>query len=235
VHKLANRLCCFLLAVMAVASGSGFAQTAAPDALMRAVTVEVTGMMRQIRQEQNKDIRAASQARLHEFVTTRIVPLFDFDRMTEIAVARNWHLATPEQKRTLAAEFQTLLVRTYSTALSSYRDQVIEFKRLHAAPGDTAVIVKSVMRRPGTEALTMDYDMEKKPDGWKVYDITVDGISLISTYRETFSDQVKEGGIARLIAVLNDKNRQDDAHFRFPQTETVSVHSILRGFMQGAR
>jgi phospholipid transport system substrate-binding protein len=205
-------------------------QHTAPDVLIRTVTAEVTAMIRK-----DEDLQGRDPAKLLDLVTTKIIPFFDFSRMTEIAVARNWHLASDGQKRILTAEFKTLLVRTYSTALSSYRDQVIEFKRLRAAPGDTAVIVKSEMRRPGKEALTMDYDMEMQPEGWRVYDITVDGVSLISTYRETFSDQIKEGGIDRLIAVLAEKNRQGDAHFRFPQTETISVHSILRGFMQGAR
>jgi phospholipid transport system substrate-binding protein len=227
LQKFALRICFFLLAAQVAPC---FSQELAPDVLIKTVAAEVTAIIRQ-----DKEMQAGDPAKLLGLVTTKIVPYFDFDRMTEIAVARNWHLATAEQKRVLAGEFKTLLVRTYSTALSGYRDQVVEFPRLHAAPGDEAVIVKSVMKRPGKEALTMDYDMEKLSGRWRVYDITIDGVSLVSTYRETFSDQVREGGISRLIASLEKKNRQSDASFRFPQTESISVHSILRGFLQGAR
>jgi phospholipid transport system substrate-binding protein len=121
-----------------------------------------------------------------------------------------------------------LLVRTYSTALSSYRDQVIEFTRLHAASGDTEVTVKSVMKQLGTEPLTMDSDMEKIAAGWKVYDIRIDGVSLIATYRETFAGKVREDGVDGLIKSLSDKNRQGDARFRSHQRENSYVPVIDR-------
>ena len=130
--------------------------------------------------------------------------------MTRIAVARNWSAATPEQQSALTAEFKTLLVRTYSAALSSYRDQVIEFKSLHAAPADTEVTVKSVVKQSGTAPIAMDYDMEKTPAGWKVYDIKVAGISLVTTYRDSFAEKIRDLGVDGLIKALGDKNRQGD-------------------------
>jgi len=179
-----------LVLISALAAPFSFAQDVAPDVLLKAVTLEVIAIIRQ-----DKDIQAGNPAKVADLVETRILPLFDFTRMTQIAVARNWRLATPEQQKALTTEFKTLLVRTYSTALSSYRDQVIEFKRLRAASGDTEITVNSVMKQPGTEPLTMDYDMEKMAAGWKVYDIKIDGVSLITTYRETFAGKVREGGI----------------------------------------
>ncbi len=163
------------------------AQDVAPDVLLKAVTMEVTGII-----ERDGDIQAGDQAKITALVESTILPHFDFARMTRIAVARNWRLSTDEQKNSLITEFKTLLVRTYSTALSGYRGQVIEFKRLRAAPGDTEVTVKSVMRQQGSEPLTMDYDMEKLEAGWKVYDIKMDGMSLITAYRETFAGKVRE-------------------------------------------
>jgi phospholipid transport system substrate-binding protein len=132
-------------------------------------------------------------------------------------------------------QFKTLLVRTYSTALSSYRDQVIEFTRLRAASGNTEVTVKSVMKQRGTEPLTMDYDIEKIAAGWKVYDIRVDGVSLIAAYRETFAGKVREGEVDGLIKSLSDKNRRGDARFRSHQTENSYVPVIVRIVLQGGR
>ena len=191
------------------------AQDVAPDVLLTAVTSEVIAIIRQ-----DKDFQAGNPTKVAGLVETRILPHFDFARMTRIAVARNWRLASPEQQRALTAEFKTLLVRTYSTALSSYRDQVIEYKPLRAAAGATEVTVKSEIKQPGTERMTIDYDVEKTPAGWKVYDIKVAGISLVSTYRESFSSRVRDGGIEGLIKSLSDKNRQDDSRFKPDQTRS---------------
>ena len=129
-----------LVLIAALAAPFSFAQDAAPDVLLKTVTLEVIAIIRQ-----DKDIQAGNPAKVADLVETRILPLFDFSRMTQIAVARNWRLATPEQQKALTTQFRTLLVRTYSIALSSYRDQVIEFKPLRAAAGDTEVTVKSVI------------------------------------------------------------------------------------------
>ncbi len=219
-----------LMLLAALIAPFSLAQDVAPDVLLKAVTLEVIAIIRQ-----DQEIKAGNPAKVAELVETRILPLFDFTRMTQIAVARNWRLATPEQQKALTTEFKTLLVRTYSTALLSYRDQVIEFKRLRAASGDTEVTVKSVIKQPGAEPLTMDYDMGKLAAGWKVYDIKIDGISLITTYRETFAGKVREGGVDGLIKSLADKNRQGDARFRSRQTEYFYVPFIVRSVVQGGR
>jgi phospholipid transport system substrate-binding protein len=219
-----------LVLISALAAPFSPAQDVAPDVLLKAVTLEVIAIIRQ-----DKDIQAGNPAKVADLVETRILPFFDFTRMTQTAMARNWRLATPEQQKALTTEFKTLLVRTYSTALSSYHGQVIEFKRLRAASGDTEVTVKSVMKQPGTEPLTMDYDMEKIAAGWKVYDIKIDGVSLITTYRETFAGKVRDGGVDGLIKSLSDKNRQGDARFRSHQTENFYVLAIVQSFLQGGR
>ena len=225
-----------LILISALAAPFSLAQDVAPDVLLKTVTLEVIAII-----SQDKDIQAGNPGKVAELVETRILPYFDFNRMTQIAVARNWRMATPEQQKALTTEFKTLLVRTYSTALSSYRDQVIEFKGLRAASGDTEVTVKSVMKQPGTEPLTMDYDMEKTAAGWKVYDVKIDGVSLITTYRETFAGKVREGGVDGLIKLLSDKNRQGDVRFRSHQTEDMYFPAIVQvvlqasSFLQGGR
>jgi phospholipid transport system substrate-binding protein len=192
-----------LVLISALAAPFSLAQDVAPDVLLKAVTLEVIAIIRQ-----DKDFQAGNPAKVADLVETRILPHFDFARMTQIAVARNWRLATPEQQQALITEFKTLLVRTYSTALSGYRDQAIEYKPLRAAPDATEVTVRSDVQQSGRERMTIDYDMEKTLAGWKVYDIKIAGVSLVTTYRETFAGRVRDGGIEGLIKSLWDKNRQ---------------------------
>jgi phospholipid transport system substrate-binding protein len=219
-----------LTLLSALAAQFSLAKDVAPDVLLKAVTLEVIAIIKQ-----DKDIQAGNPAKVADLIETRILPLFDFTRMTQIAVARNWRLATPEQQKELTTEFTTLLVRTYSTALSNYRDQVIEFKRLRAASGDTEVTVKSVIKQSGSDPLTMDYDMETLAAGWKVYDIKIDGISLISTYRETFAGEVRAGGVEGLIKSLADKNRLRDSRVRSRQVENFYFVAIMQSVLQSRR
>jgi phospholipid transport system substrate-binding protein len=176
---------------------------ARPDALMQAITDEVTATLR-------RDLAASQPTDIARLIETRIVPVFDFYRMTSIAVAQNWRLASAEQQAALVVQFRTLLVRTYSSALENYRDQEISYRPLRAAAGDTEVLVRSFVRRPGTEALSIDYEMVDGIAGWKVYDVKVAGVSLVVTYRESFAAAVREGGIDGLIKLLSDKNRRNE-------------------------
>ena len=139
----------------------------------------------------------------------KILPLFDFPRMTRIAVARNWGLASAAQQAVLVLEFRTLLVRTYSSALSDYRGQEIEYRPLLAAAGDSEATVRSVLRRPSAPALAVDYEMEDGLSGWKVFDVKIAGISLVLNYRESFAATVRARGIDGLIEALSEKNRQN--------------------------
>jgi phospholipid transport system substrate-binding protein len=180
------------------------AQESAPDVLVKTITQEVVAVLKQ-----DKDIQAGDSKKVTALIETKILPHFDFTRMTRIAVARNWRLASPEQRKELTEEFKTLLVRTYSTALSSYRDQQIDFKPLRAKPEDTEVTVKTEVKQPNSpQPVSIDYEMEKTPGGWKVYDVKVSGVSLVTTYRETFATEVKERGVDGLIKSLAAKNRQ---------------------------
>ena len=192
--------------LLALAAPLSPAQDVAPDMLLKAVTLEVIALIKQ-----DKDIQADNPAKIADLVETRILPLYDFSRMAQIAVGRNWRLATPEQQKALTDAFKALLVRAYSTALSTYRDRVFEFKGLRAAPGDTEATVKSVVKQSGLEPLAIDYDLEKVAAGWKVYDIKVAGVSLITLCREGFAGRIRDGGVDGLIASLSDRNRPGDS------------------------
>ena len=190
-----------------------------PDAMMSALTAEVLGVLRQ-------DHAAGRVTDLTELVEKRVVPAFDFARMTRIALARNWRLASPEQQALLAAQFKTLLVRTYTRTLLEFRDQAIDYRPLRAAAGDTEVTVRSAMRRPGVEPLTIDYDMADGTAGWQVYDVKVAGVSLVLAYRESFAAMVRTSGIDGLIKSLEDKNRQNEPAARTPEAKLAPVFLI---------
>lgn len=175
----------------------------APDALVKDVTQDVIAIVKQ-----DKDIQSGNTKKTIALVEQKVLPHFNFTRMTALAMGVNWRKATPDQQKLLIDEFRTLLVRTYSTALTSYRNQAIDFKPLRAQPADTDVTVRSEVRQSGAEAVTIDYSMEKTPSGWKVYDVVVGGVSLVTTYRDTFANEVRNAGVDGLIKTLSDKNRK---------------------------
>jgi phospholipid transport system substrate-binding protein len=188
---------CFSLFAAAVS-----AQDLAPDALVKKISDEVIAIIKQ-----DTAIRAGNQKKLNELVDAKVLPHFNFSHMTALAVGRNWPKASAEQQKALTDEFRTLLVRTYSSALSTYKNQEIEFKPLRAATGDTDVSVRTQVKQPGSESVSIDYSMEKTPSGWKVYDVVVGGVSLVTNYRETFNAQIRDGGVDSLIKSLAGKNR----------------------------
>jgi phospholipid transport system substrate-binding protein len=142
----------------------------------------------------------------------RLAPHFDFRRMTQAAMAKNWRLATPEQQEQLTREFRTLLVSTYSHAITTYKDQQIEFRPVHAAGSEATV--RSEIRQPGQTPTVIDYDLAKSVDGWKIFDVKVGGASLVVTYRDTFADEVRNSGVDGLIAALANKNRANEARYK---------------------
>jgi len=192
--------------VLALAAPISPAEELTPDALVKTISLEVLATIRQ-----DKDIQAGNPKKIASLVEAKILPHFDFAHTTRIAMGANWRRASPEQREQLVREFRTLLVRTYSSALMSYRDQVLEFRPLRAQPGDTQVTVRSEVRQSGTQAVSIDYEMEKTPSGWKVYDVKISGASLAATYRDTFTEEVRNHGIEGLIDSLSSKNRQNDA------------------------
>ena len=196
VMKSIFALCLIALSVAASA------QDLAPDEQVKLISDEVISAIKQ-----DQDIRAGNQKKLTDLVEAKVLPHFDFSRMTALAVGRHWPRASAEQKNLLSSEFRTLLVRTYSNALSTYKNQIIEFKPLRAAAEDTEVTVRTQVRQSGAAPISIDYNMERTSSGWKVYDIVVGGVSLVTNYRETFNSEVRYGGVDGLIKSLASKNR----------------------------
>ncbi len=177
----------------------------APDVLIKRLSTEMLDKIKS-----DKDLQGGDFAKLSSVVDTTVMPHVNFQRMTALAVGRNWRQATPDQQKQLMAEFRALLLRTYSGAFSSVRDQSIRMKPFRAEPADTEVIVRSEVVQPRGEPIQLDYRLEKLADGWKIYDVNVLGVWLVETYRNQFGQQVAASGIDGLIKALQDKNKSLD-------------------------
>ena len=175
----------------------------APDVLAKSVTDDVLAVLRS-----DNEIKAGNTGKVVDLVEKKVLPHFDFGRMTRFAVGPNWRQASPEQQKSLVSEFHTLLVHTYAATFVAYRDQTIEYRPLRMQPNDTEVVIKSLINQPGGKPVNVDYKMEKGASGWKVYDVVVADLSLVQNYRGTFETEVRKGGIDGLIKALVDKNKQ---------------------------
>jgi phospholipid transport system substrate-binding protein len=178
-----------------------FAQEA-PDALVKRIAEETLATIRS-----DKDLQAGNPAKVKSLIESKLVPHFDTARMTALAMGRNWRAATPEQQKELVEQFKTLLIRTYSNALTNYRDNTMSYKPLRGNPGDNEVVVRTEVTRPGQAPVQIDYSMEKTPEGWKAYDVIVAGVSLVTNYRDEFNDTVRSSGVDGLIKALQAKNQ----------------------------
>jgi phospholipid transport system substrate-binding protein len=197
-----------LIAVATVAfATSAFAATApaneAPDALVKRISSEVLETAKS-----DKDIQAGNQKKVMDLVETKILPYVDFQRMTSLAAGRYWREATPDQQKQLAAEFRTLLIFTYSGALSQVKDQTVDFKPMRSSPGDTEVEVRSQVNQARGEPIQLNYRVAKTDAGWKIYDINVLGAWLVEAYKGTFASEISKGGIDGLIKTLSEKNKK---------------------------
>ena len=200
-----------ILAIIAMCVPLAAAAQEAPDALVKRVTDEVLAIIKA-----DKDLQAGNSRKVAELAEQKVLPHFDFTRMTRLAVGKNWQQANDAQKESLTKEFRTMLVRTYSTSLSAYRNQAIEVKPLKMAAGDKEVTVRTQVIQPGGPPIPIDYAMEKADSGWKVYDVVIDGASLVTTYRGTFNDQIQKSGIDGLVKTLQERNRSPEP----PKPET---------------
>ena len=192
---------CLGLLLAAASPGAG-AEIIEPDVLIKDTVREVLSVVKQ-----DKEIQAGNQKRILELVDAKVLPHFNFTHMTQLAVGKHWRTATAEQKQALTTEFRNLLVRTYTKAFTLYRDQTVDIKPFKMPSGATEVTIKTVIIKRGEQNIPVDYDMEKTEAGWKVYDLLVEGVSLVTNYRSTFSDHIRDAGIDGLIKTLVEKNR----------------------------
>lgn len=178
----------------------------APDELVRRSTNEILAAIKA-----DKDLQAGNQKKIEKLAEEKVIPYFNFARMTQLAVGRNWRDASDAQKKALTEQFRMLLVRTYSTSLSQYRNQSIDVKTLNVAPTDTEVIVKTLINQPGGQPIPIDYSVEKIGTGWKVFDVLIDGVSLVTNYRSSFNTEIQKNGIDGLVKSLTERNLKNAA------------------------
>ena len=176
------------------------AQQTAPDALVKSTVNEVMAVLKE-----NKDKR-----KLLELAEQKVLPHFDFTEMTRLAVGRAWRDANDAQKKALENAFRSLLVNTYTAALTqaAKSDQTVEVKPARLPADAKETVVRTIVKEPGRPAIPIDYSMRRTDKGWKVYDVVVENLSLVTNYRSTFSSEVARGGIDGLIKSLEDKNRK---------------------------
>lgn len=179
----------------------------APDALVQQVTEEVLEIVRK-----DKDIQGGSTQKVIDLVDKKVLPHFNFPHMTALAMGKDWKKATPPQQQALTHEFKTLLVRTYANALTGYKNQKIVYKPFKMNAGETDVLVRTEVLQPGSKPVQLDYSLEKLDGGWKVYDVVVAGISLVTNYRDQFGQEVRNGGVDGLIASISAKNKSLEAN-----------------------
>ena len=197
-----------LLSGLLIANGAMAQEATAPDVLVKNVTNEVLDIVRK-----DKDIQSGNTKKAIELVEAKVLPHFNFMRMTQLAMARDWRQANAAQQKTLTDEFRMLLVRTYSKALTEYKNQTIDFRPFALKPSDTEVRVRTEIKQSGAgKNIELDYFLEKSPAGWKVYDIEVGGISLVTNYRDSFASEVRNNGIDGLIKTLQAKNKSGEAN-----------------------
>ncbi len=173
-----------------------------PDVLARTTTQEVLAILKA-----DKDIQGGNVQKVYDLVEAKVLPHFDFNRMTQLAVGKHWNAANPRQKQVLVKEFRALLVRTYATSLTAFSNQAVDFKPFYMKPDATEVTVQTEVKQPGGKPIPINYEMYRTAFGWKVYDVSIDGVSLVINYRSSFANTIRQSGIDGLISVLEAKSR----------------------------
>ena len=173
----------------------------APDVLVKQTADDVLTIIKN-----DREIQAGNQQKLYGVIEEKILPNFDFDRVCRMVLGKNWKSATPEQQAIFQKEFRSLLLRTYSSALSKYKDQVIEYKPMRYEVDEKNVSVKTQILQSGGQPIAVDYSLVKGAAGWKVYDIVIESVSLVTNYRSQFSNEIRQNGLDSLNKKLADKN-----------------------------
>ena len=189
-----------VLGLLCMAGGAN-AEVVAPDVLIRSVAQDVMTIVKQ-----DAGSKAENRKKILALVDAEVLPNFNFIHMTQLAMGKYWHQASPEQQKALAAEFRNMLVRTYTNAFTLYHDQQIEIKPLKLTATDSDIMVYSRILKSGGQATAVNYRMEKLPEGWKVYDVVIEAVSLVTNYRGQFASTIQQSGVDGLIKELSGMN-----------------------------
>ena len=203
-----KRAICGILVLlsMLLLSPTTWAIEVRPDTLVEETAREVLKIIKR-----DKDTLSGNKEKILSLVKSKILPHFNFTRMTRLAMGKNWSKASPQQQQELEEAFRTLLVRTYYKALAVYSDHTIKVSPVKNMAGKTDTTVKTEVIPSNGQAISINYSMGKTNNSWKVYDITVAGISLVINYRGTFNSKIRSSGVKGLLKALNKKNRAMEA------------------------
>lgn len=195
----------FFLALLAFFPVAAFAALA-PDELVRKTADDVIATIKS-----DKDIQAGNKSKIYKLAEEKILPNFDFEKISRLVIGKHWRSASSEHKSQFKEEFKNLLLRTYAVALGKYQDQKIEYLPMRMKPDDEIVTVKTEIIQSGAQPVKVDYVLTKGgPDGWLVIDIIIEGVSLVTNYRSQFASEIKSSGMDGLIKALSDKNKSDN-------------------------
>ena len=148
--------------------------------------------------------------KIYKLAEEKILPNFDLDRISMLVLGKTWRKINEDQQQQFKSEFKTMLLRTYAVALGKYKDQEIDFKPMRMEPTDKQATVKTQIIQDGAQPISVDYTLAKKDDEWKVFDIVIEGVSLVTNYRSQFASEIKNNGIDSLITKLAEKNSKGD-------------------------
>jgi len=193
--KLLSLFAALLIAVPAAA------QELAPDELVRKVTADVLDSIKA-----DKHLQAGDRRKALALAEQKILPHVDFREAAQLAMGKSWYTANPAQQTQVVNEFRSMLVRIYSNAIDVYRGQTLRVLPVRLAPGATEVTVRNQYLREGRPPVPVEYSMKKTSEGWKIYDIAVEGVSLVLTYRAEFESITRASGVDGLIKRLQQKN-----------------------------
>ena len=195
----------FLLLILTLLMSISIFAAEAPDLFVRKIADEVFEILKT-----DKDLKAGNKEKAYKITEEKILPYFDFDRISKLVLGKAWPAATKDEQEAFKKEFRTMLVKTYGSALLKFKDQILNYKPTRFQPSDEEVLVKTEILKSGAPPLPIDYMLEKDGDSWKVFDIIIEGVSLVTNFRGQFGNEIKQNGIASLISKLAEKNADSD-------------------------
>jgi len=197
--RLATAVTALLLSFLPAAPA--LAQQLGPEDLVKQITADVLDSVKS-----DKELQAGDRRKALALAEQKVLPHVDFREAVKLAAGKTWNTATPDQQQRLANEFRSMLIRIYSNSIGVYRGQTMRVLPVRMQPGASEAVVRNQFISPGRPPVSIDYSMKKEPEGWKIYDITIEGVSLVLTYRAEFEQIARTTGIDGLIKRLQEKN-----------------------------
>ena len=195
----------FLVMILSLMMSLSIFAGEAPDVFVKKIANEVFEILKT-----DKDLRSGNKEKAYKISEEKIMPFFNFDRISKLVLGKAYPAATKEEQEAFKKEFRTMLVKTYGSALLRFKDQTLNYKPARFEPTDEEVLIKTEVLQPGAPPLPIDYLLEKDGNSWKVFDIIIEGVSLVTNYRGQFGNEIRQNGMASLIAKLAEKNANYD-------------------------